>query len=79
VFETVATYTSDDGKRRVRIERFRDRGWYTFTEEHFSDDPLEMAWCPLKRDSFPVCDSLEIAIREARGRVDWLGRTSHVL
>jgi hypothetical protein len=59
-------------KRRVII-RGSSGGTYTFVEEYFSDEPLEMSWIPLTyRRSIPICESFEIAMREARGRVEWL-------
>ena len=59
-------------KRRVRIFQ-RDDGAYSFVEEKFSDEPLEQCWIPQTwRRSLPICDSFEIALREAKGRVDWL-------
>jgi hypothetical protein len=40
--------------------------------ERCSDDPRER-WYPTSgRRSFPQCDTLETAIREASGRIDWL-------
>jgi hypothetical protein len=62
-----------DRKRRVIIFGSPD-GSYSFIEERFSDEPLEMCWIPqTHRRSVPVCSSFEIALREARGRVEWLG------
>jgi hypothetical protein len=60
------------GKRRVTICGADDEG-YSFIEEKFSDDPMELRWIPLTyRRSYPICASFEIAMREARGRIDWL-------
>jgi hypothetical protein len=58
-------------KRRVTISGAN--GSYTFVEEHFSDEPLEMCWIPqTHRRSRPICSSFEIALREAEGRIEWL-------
>ena len=59
-------------KRRVRVFGSPD-GSYSFIEEKFSDEPLEMCWIPQTyRRSQPICSSFEIAMREARGRIEWL-------
>lgn len=59
-------------KRRVVLFR-RDDGTFGFQEERFSSDPLEQCWLPfVERRSECRCDSLESAMREARGRIDWL-------
>lgn len=64
-------YDSDQ-KRRVRVFSAAD-GSYSFIEEKFSDEPLEMCWIPQTyQRSQPICSSLEIAMREARDRVEWL-------
>ena len=61
-----------DRKRRVRIFG-SPGGSYSFIEEKFSDEPLEMCWIPqMYRRSQPICSSFEIAMREARARVEWL-------
>ena len=63
-------------KRRVRIYQRTD-GAYSFVEEKFSDEPLEQCWLPQTwRRSIPICDSFEIALREAKGRVDWLAEST---
>ncbi len=60
------------GKRRVRVYAIADDS-FTFVEERFSDDPHEQCWLPVGGcRSAPICASLEIAFREASGRVDWL-------
>jgi hypothetical protein len=59
-------------KRRVRLFQDAD-GSYGFVEEFFSDDPLEFSWLPQTAGrSRSICDSLETALREAKGRIDWL-------
>jgi hypothetical protein len=51
----------------------REDGSFGFEEECYSDDPLEQCWIPqTHRRSAPYCDSFEIVMREARGRIDWL-------
>ena len=72
--KTVQTIYDDSKKRRVIIFQ-RDDGTFGFDAEHFSDEPLEMAWLPSGFNSF--CDTAERALSEARGRVDWLAEISH--
>jgi hypothetical protein len=72
--KTLQTIYDDSGKRRVVIFQ-RDDGSFGFDAEHFSDEPLEMAWLPSGFDS--RCDTAERALVEARGRVGWLAETPH--
>ncbi len=74
--ENNQTIYSDCRKRRVIIFQ-RNDGSFGFDEEHFSDEPLEMAWLQAGYDS--RCDTAERALGEARGRVGWLaeGRDDH--
>lgn len=66
-----------DKKRRVVVVQTAD-GSYGFVEEFFSTEPEEQCWIPVtKGRSIPICDSIETALREARGRVDWLTDASH--
>lgn len=66
------TFIDASGKRRCTVFAGGD-GTYSFLEEKFSDDPYEMCWLPVTwRRSQPICASFEIALREARGRVEWL-------
>ncbi len=66
------TFVDASGKRRCTVFACGD-GTYSFLEEKFSDDPFEMCRLPLTwRRSQPICASFEIALREARGRVEWL-------
>lgn len=68
----VETLFDDSGNRRVHIIDCSN-GTFSFIEEHYSNDPLEQAWLPQTwRHSAPICESYEIALREARGRVGWL-------
>jgi hypothetical protein len=72
--DSTRNYTIGDqsGTRRVVIYEL-DSGGFTFEEEHFGNDPLEQCWLPVtKGRSHPICASLEIALREAAGRVSWL-------
>ncbi|MFK7788052.1 MAG: hypothetical protein AB8C95_00995 [Phycisphaeraceae bacterium] len=58
--------------RRVTIFK-TDSGGYSFEEEIYSSIPEEQCWFPQTHGrSTAICDSLEIAIREAIGRVPWL-------
>lgn len=66
------TFLDASGKRRCTVFA-RGDGTYSFLEEKFSDDPFERCWLPLAwARSQPICASFEIALREARGRVEWL-------
>ncbi len=65
-------FYDSERNRRVRILRSPD-GIYSFIEERFSNEPHEMCWIPqTDRRSQPICATFEIAMREARGRIEWL-------
>jgi hypothetical protein len=64
-----------DCKRQVNIFR-RHYGSFGFESLRFSEEPLEMAWIPHGRFSECIAPSIEVAEREARGRIDWLGDES---
>ena len=71
----VQTIYDDSKKRRVVIFQ-RDDGSFGFEEQRFSDEPLEMAWIPFgRRDCH--CDTVERALVEVRGRIDWLSKRNH--
>lgn len=58
-------------RRNSKIEIFRrENGTYGFAELRFAGE--EKCWIPFGRYSEAVVDSVETAIREARGRVSWL-------
>jgi hypothetical protein len=66
------TFVDSTGKRRCTVFACGD-GTFSFLEEKFSDYPTEMCWLPLtSRRSYPICATFEIALAEARGRVEWL-------
>ena len=66
----IRTILSADRHRRVVFFRNADDS-VGFREERWSADPLELCWVPeIWPDSHSDC--LEIAIREATGRVPWL-------
>ncbi len=68
-----------DPTRTRRVTISGADGTYTFLEEHFSTDPSEMCWIPQTHNrSRPVCGSLDIALREAKGRVEWLAAVRDV-
>jgi hypothetical protein len=69
--EIVRTIVEASGKRRLFILR-RPDGAYTFEAQYWSDEPFEMCWIPRGERSVCICDSEEIAMREALDRVDWL-------
>lgn len=60
-----------DRTRRVLIVQ-RDGGSFGFEEEHFSEEPLEKCWIRESQKPFSICDSPEIALKEATGRIAWL-------
>jgi hypothetical protein len=68
--EVVQTLYSPDRKRRVHIVR-RGNGTFSHEEEYFSTDEFEMCWIPLS-GHLSVFDSVDTALREARGRLNWL-------
>jgi hypothetical protein len=74
----VRELVAPDGKRKVRIFQ-RDDGSFGFESLRFSEDPPDMCWIPHGRFSECIAPSEEIAEREARGRVDWLGDNSQSL
>jgi hypothetical protein len=66
------TFVDTSGKRRCTVFSCGD-GTYSFLEEKFSDDPMELCWLPLSyRRSKPICASFDIALKEARSRIEWL-------
>ena len=69
----VETLTHADGLRRVQLFQ-RDDGTFGFCKEHFSTDPFEQCWIPHWPASECIAASLDVARREAYGRVDWLTR-----
>jgi hypothetical protein len=72
---TIKILYDDEGKRRVIIYQ-RAKGTFGFEKEYFSDDEFEHCWMPCG-GGFSFCDTFETALREARGRVNWL-ITPHV-
>lgn len=72
VRETIRTLYSSDRRRRVTIFR-RDDETFGFREDQYSTEPFENCWIPGRNDSESFCDSEDTAIREAIGRIPWLG------
>ena len=66
----IQTQISVDGTRRVDIFRRRN-GTYGFEESYWH--PRDRCWIPIGPQSDSFTDSLETALREAQGRVSWLG------
>ncbi len=64
------TIFSLDNRKRVNFIQNKN-GHFYFEEEHFSDEPLEMCWLPITRQ-LSICDSIDTAIREAKGNIHWL-------
>jgi hypothetical protein len=62
-------YSPDRRKRVVFYKRLEDS--FGFVEESWSEDEYEQGWFP---NPWPnsICASLETAMREATGRIDWL-------
>ena len=65
--EVVETVYAPDNKRRVTIFK-RANGSYGLEWEVYSDDPYELCWIPTPK-FVSICDGLDIARREARGRL----------
>jgi hypothetical protein len=70
VSKILQTIYDDSRKRRVVIIQ-GDDATFGFAEEKFSDGSQEMAWIPISRRN-SRCDTVERALAEARGRIDWL-------
>jgi hypothetical protein len=64
----------DDSKTRRAVIFQRDDGSFGFEEQKFSDEPRETAWIPVGRRDCR-CDTIERALAEVRGRVDWLSES----
>ena len=58
-----------DGARKVEIFQRAD-GTFGFEELKFG--PEEGAWFPVGKYSIAIIDSLDNALKEAKGRVSWL-------
>jgi len=67
--QKIETIYDASGKWRVTIFRRADRT-YGLDWEHYSDDPYEHCWIPDTKCSETFCDTLEIARREAQGRIE---------
>ena len=65
----IKTLLSDNGLMKVELFRRQD-GTFGFQEWHFHSQ--ENAWALFGRRPTSICDSLEKAEAEARGRVEWL-------
>ena len=72
---TIKTFFSRDKLHRVLIVQ-RPNGHYGFEEEYFSQEPLEQCWVRTGQYPLAICDTPELAEREARGRVDWMADVS---
>ncbi len=67
---SIKTLFSNDRLKKVELFRRQD-GTFGFEEWHFH--PEEGLWAPFGQRSLAICDSLDKAEIEARGRVEWLG------
>ena len=63
------TFLNSDGKGKVEVFQRAD-GTFGFEELKFGQE--EQAWLPVGKYSIAIIDSLESAIKEAKGRVAWL-------
>ena len=63
------TLVHSDGTRKVEVFQRVDN---TFGFEELKFGQEEQAWFPVGKYSIVITDSLESAIKEARGRVAWL-------
>jgi hypothetical protein len=71
--QELRTIYSREGRQRVIFYRHADET-VGFVEEVWSDEPFENCWLPRQwPDSH--CDSLETALREAAGRIEWFDIT----
>jgi hypothetical protein len=61
---------SNDRTRRVVFYANGD-GFVGFVEEAWSGEPLERAWIG-RRWPHSHCETLDAAIKDASGRIDWL-------
>jgi hypothetical protein len=67
--EIKQTFMKSDGARKVEIFQ-RGDGTFGFEELKFGQE--EGAWFPVGKYSIAIIDSLDNAVKEARGRVLWL-------
>jgi hypothetical protein len=69
--QNVKVIYDDSRKRRVFIFQ-RDDGSFGFCEERWEDNSYGAGWIPAGPHSECRVDSLETAIRELKGRVEWI-------
>ena len=67
--EIKKTLVNSDGTRKVEVFQRVDN---TFGFEELKFGQEEQAWFPVGKYSTAIIDSLESAIKEAKGRVAWL-------
>ncbi|HEY9384917.1 MAG TPA: hypothetical protein VIP80_15515 [Gemmatimonadales bacterium] len=65
----VKTLFNRDRLKKVVLVRRQD-GAFSFAEWHFLAE--EGAWAPVGHRPTTICDSLDRAEAEARGRIEWL-------
>jgi hypothetical protein len=66
------TLVNSDGTRKVEVFQRVDN---TFGFDELKSGQEEQAWFPVGKYSIAVIDSLESAIKEAKGRIAWLSDT----
>ncbi len=71
--QCVRLLQDEEAKRRLRIF-LRHTGSFYFTEEYFSEHPLEECWIPVAGGAVGIYDSEQTALREATAEIDWLSR-----
>ena len=69
---------SSDGKRRIQIVQRAD-GYFGFNEQYwyrsiYEGEILSEGWAALGGPA-SICETMEIALREARATYPWLPRT----
>ena len=74
VAEIVRTIESSDGKRKLEVFR-REDGTYGFEDLKYGEE--EETWFPAGRYSVGIFATEEDAIKEAKGRVQWMASTCH--
>jgi hypothetical protein len=72
VNRVLRSWISADGQRRLQLIE-RDDGYFSFSaEERALNAHSQPCWTPIWPHDYPICETAEIAEREAVARVDWL-------
>jgi hypothetical protein len=62
---------SSDFKRKAIIFQREDNS-FSFEEQKFSEEPLELCWIPIGKYSISYFDNAVKAEQEAKSRIKWL-------